>query len=123
MQLTNERLNNLIKQAERRNAMKMTDERLNSLIRQAAEHRLEISITEENSEQGERLDIHIEPWEPYTSNSDFFDWLQTAVMDDEWTTNPGFFQEIILRKLTRMGRIKCANGKYVLPDPKKDEDI
>jgi len=50
-------------------------------------------------------------------HEDFFDWLACSVFDDEWTTCPGYFREIILRKLVRLGKVKYQDGEYILPDP------
>jgi len=52
------------------------------------------------------------------SEYDFFDWLAcSVVLADDFETNPGFYREIICRKLVRLGMLKLEDDKYVLPDP------
>lgn len=50
----------------------------------------------------------------------FFDWLAcSVVLADDFETNPGFYREVICRKLVRLGMLKLEDDKYVLPDPTK----
>jgi hypothetical protein len=53
-------------------------------------------------------------------HDDFFDWLATAVMDEEWEKAPGFFREVICRKLVKLGKLKLIDNMYYLPDPEKE---
>ena len=51
---------------------------------------------------------------------DFYDWLAcSVVLADDFETNPGFYREVICRKLVRLGMLKLEDDKYVLPDPSK----
>ena len=50
-------------------------------------------------------------------HDDFFDWLATAVMDDEWENAPGFFREVICRKLVKEGKLQLNGDMYYLPEP------
>lgn len=52
------------------------------------------------------------------SEHDFFDWLAcSVVLADDFETNPGFYREVICRKLVRLGMLKLEDDMYVLPDP------
>ena len=52
------------------------------------------------------------------SEHDFFDWLAcSVVLADDFETNPGFYREIICRKLVHLGMLKLEDDRYVLPDP------
>ena len=52
------------------------------------------------------------------SEFDFFDWLACSVMlADDFETNPGFYREVICRKLVRLGMLKIEDDNYVLLDP------
>lgn len=55
------------------------------------------------------------------SHDDFFDWLACSVVCDEsnWEEAPGFYREVICRKLVRIGKLKLVGDDYVLPDPEK----
>ena len=54
------------------------------------------------------------------SEHDFFDWLAcSVVLADDFETNPGFYREVICRKLVRLGMLKLEDDKYVLPDPSR----
>ena len=51
---------------------------------------------------------------------DFLDWLAcSVVLADDFETNPGFYREVICRKLVRLGMLKLEGDRYVLPDPEK----
>ena len=52
---------------------------------------------------------------------DFFDWLACAVMYSDWESNAGFYQEVICRKLVRLGILELIDDKYNLPEPKRME--
>ena len=55
-----------------------------------------------------------------TRHDDFFDWLACAVvMDSEWDNNPGFYREVICRKLVRLGVLELKGDEYYLPEPKR----
>ena len=54
------------------------------------------------------------------SEHDFFDWLAcSVVLADDFETNPGFYREVICRKLVRLGMLKLEDDTYVLPDPSR----
>lgn len=58
---------------------------------------------------------------PDLSHEDFFDWLAcSVVMDDSnWEQFPGFYREVICRKLVRLGILELRDDEYVLPEPKR----
>lgn len=54
-------------------------------------------------------------------HDDFFDWLACAVvLDSDWEENPGFYREVICRKLVRIGKLKIDGDCYALIDPEKE---
>lgn len=57
-------------------------------------------------------------------HDDFFDWLACAVvMDSEWDNNPGFYREVICRKLVRLGVLELKGDEYFLPEPKQSVGV
>lgn len=57
------------------------------------------------------------------SHDDFFDWLACAVvMESDWEVNPGFYREVICRKLVRVGKLALRGDMYVLKDPVNKND-
>ena len=57
---------------------------------------------------------------PDLSHEDFFDWLACAVvMDTDWDEDPGFYREVICRKLVRLGVLELKGDEYYLPEPKR----
>lgn len=47
----------------------------------------------------------------------FADWIAEHIVDvEDWDENQGFYSEVICRKLTRLGHIKCVNEKYEYVD-------
>ena len=60
-------------------------------------------------------------YKPKPEHDDFFDWLACAVvLDSDWEENPGFYREVICRKLVRLGKLKIDNDCYELIDPEKE---
>ena len=52
------------------------------------------------------------------TSHDFLDWLAcSVVLADDFETNPGFYREVICRKLVRLGMLELEGDRYVLPDP------
>ena len=56
-----------------------------------------------------------------TRHDDFFDWLACAVVmdDSNWEQFPGFYREVICRKLVRLGVLELKDDEYILPEPKQ----
>lgn len=47
----------------------------------------------------------------------FADWIAKKIVDTEdWDANQGLYSEIICRKLTRLGHIKCEDKTYEYVD-------
>lgn len=54
------------------------------------------------------------------SEFDFLDWLAcSVVLADDFETNPGFYREVICRKLVRLGMLELKDDHYVLPKPER----
>lgn len=51
-------------------------------------------------------------------HTDFIDWLACCVFEDDWDDNPGFYREVILRKLVRMGYVELKGDEYSLVEPR-----
>ena len=44
---------------------------------------------------------------------EFGDWVVKAVLDDDWQDNADFYAEVLCRKLTKLGKLKVVNNKYM----------
>lgn len=52
------------------------------------------------------------------TDDDFLDWLACSViLESDWEENPGFYREVICRKLVRIGKVKIDGDNYVLNEP------
>ena len=41
------------------------------------------------------------------------DWLAEAVLDEDWDDDHVFYTEVICRKLTKLGKLKVEDNKYM----------
>ena len=44
---------------------------------------------------------------------EFGDWIVKAVLDDDWEDNADFYAEVLCRKLTKLGKLKLKDHKYM----------
>jgi hypothetical protein len=44
---------------------------------------------------------------------EFADWLANAVLEEDWEDSFDFNTEVICRKLTKLGKLKVADNKYM----------
>ena len=44
---------------------------------------------------------------------EFADWLVKAVLEDDWEESADFYAEVICRKLTKLGKLKVVDNKYM----------
>ena len=44
---------------------------------------------------------------------EFGDWIVKAVLDDDWEDNADFYAEVLCRKLTKLGKLKVVDNKYM----------
>lgn len=44
---------------------------------------------------------------------EFGDWVVKAVLDDDWEDNADFYAEVLCRKLTKLGKLKLVDNKYM----------
>jgi hypothetical protein len=51
---------------------------------------------------------------------EFADWLVKAVLEEDWEEDAGFYAEVLCRKLTKLGKLKVVDNKYM--EVKADED-
>ena len=53
---------------------------------------------------------------------EFGDWIVKAVLDDDWEDNADFYAEVLCRKLTKLGKLKVVDNKYMEVDADGDSD-
>jgi hypothetical protein len=44
---------------------------------------------------------------------DFADWLAHAVLEEDWEESADFYAEVLCRKLTKLGKLKVVDNKYM----------
>lgn len=44
---------------------------------------------------------------------EFADWLVKAVLEEDWEESADFYAEVLCRKLTKLGKLKVENNKYM----------
>ena len=44
---------------------------------------------------------------------EFADWLAHAVLEEDWEESADFYAEVICRKLTKLGKLKVVDDKYM----------
>lgn len=47
------------------------------------------------------------------SENDFIKWITDAVFEDDWCEDNAFYQEVILRKLVKLGTVRVDGDMYV----------
>lgn len=53
---------------------------------------------------------------------DLGDWLVKAILEEDWDDNPNFYAEVLCRKLTKLGKLKVVDNKYVEVNADEDGD-
>ena len=43
----------------------------------------------------------------------FADWLVEAVLEEDWEDDSDFYTEVLCRKLTKLGKLKAVDNKYM----------
>lgn len=51
---------------------------------------------------------------------EFADWLVEAVLKEDWEESADFYAEVLCRKLTKLGKLKVVDNKYM--EVKADAD-
>ena len=44
---------------------------------------------------------------------EFADWLVKAVLEEDWEYRSDFYAEVLCRKLTKLGKLKVVDNKYM----------
>ena len=44
---------------------------------------------------------------------DLGDWLVKAILEEDWDNNQSFYAEVLCRKLTKLGKLKVVDNKYM----------
>ena len=44
---------------------------------------------------------------------EFADWLVKAVLEEDWEESADFYAEVLCRKLTKLGKLKVVDNKYM----------
>ena len=47
------------------------------------------------------------------AHREFADWLVKAVLEEDWEESADFYAEVICRKLTKLGKLKVVDNKYM----------
>ena len=47
------------------------------------------------------------------AHREFADWLAHAVLEEDWEESADFYAEVICRKLTKLGKLKVVDNKYM----------
>ncbi len=50
----------------------------------------------------------------------FADWLVKAVLEEDWEESADFYAEVLCRKLTKLGKLKVVDNKYMEVDANED---
>jgi hypothetical protein len=53
---------------------------------------------------------------------EFTDWLAHAVLEEDWEESADFYAEVICRKLTKLGKLKVVDNKYMEVNADEDSD-
>lgn len=44
---------------------------------------------------------------------EFADWIVKAVLEEDWEESADFYAEVLCRKLTKLGKLKVVDNKYM----------
>ena len=53
---------------------------------------------------------------------EFADWLVKAVLEEDWEDSSDFYAEVLCRKLTKLGKLKVVDNKYMEVNADEDSD-
>lgn len=53
---------------------------------------------------------------------EFADWLVEEVLGEDWEEYADFYAEVICRKLTKLGKLKVVDNKYMEVNADEDSD-
>jgi len=53
---------------------------------------------------------------------DLGDWLVKAILEEDWDNNQSFYAEVLCRKLTKLGKLKVVDNKYMEVNADGDSD-
>ena len=53
---------------------------------------------------------------------EFADWLVKAVLEEDWEESADFYAEVLCRKLTKLGKLKVVDNKYMEVKADGDSD-
>ena len=56
------------------------------------------------------------------SQDDFCKWLAKCVLEEQWEESPGFYAEVICRKLVKLGYLDVVEENYVLNEKGEQND-
>ena len=52
----------------------------------------------------------------------FAEWLVEAVLEEDWEDDSDFYTEVLCRKLTKLGKLKTVDNKYMEVNADGDSD-
>ena len=53
---------------------------------------------------------------------EFADWLVKAVLEEDWEDSSDFYAEVLCRKLTKLGKLKVVDNKYMEVNADENSD-
>lgn len=53
---------------------------------------------------------------------EFADWLVKAVLEEDWEESADFYAEVLCRKLTKLGKLKVVDNKYMEVNADENSD-
>lgn len=53
---------------------------------------------------------------------EFADWLVKAVLEEDWEESADFYAEVLCRKLTKLGKLKVVDNKYMEVNADENND-
>lgn len=79
----------------------------------------DIERMKRNAKENRQLAEWLEELQAYR---EFADWLVKAVLEEDWEESADFYAEVLCRKLTKLGKLKVINNKYMEVNADADSD-
>lgn len=70
-----------------------------------------------NKSLGKQMDYHrqLAEWlKKLQKYESFADWLVEAILEEDWEDDSDFYTEVLCRKLTKLGKLKVVDNKYMV---------
>jgi hypothetical protein len=83
---------------------------LDEAIKHCEEVAEKLCICDECAEEHRQLAEWLRELQAYR---EFADWLVQAILSEDWEESADFYAEVLCRKLTKLGKLKVENNKYM----------